>query len=154
MNLSSHFTGAPAWGRPARALAVGALTLATMVAASAQAPLPAAHAAQGVSWVNGGIGSDEARQIESEAGRYNLRLVFSEGRTNQFATDVHLRISDPAGRPVLALNDAGPLTDVQLPPGRYQVDCRFGSLQQHHSVELRPGQPTNLYLHFAQDEAR
>lgn len=132
-----------------------ALALAAVLGASlAQAAPQAVQAAAGISYVNGGIGSDEARQIESQARGYNLRLVFSEGRTNEFAADVHLRITGQDGRPVLALKDAGPLTDVRLPPGRYQVDCRFGDQQQHHSVELHEGQPTNLYLHFAHDEGR
>lgn len=130
-----------------------ALALASLLGATAaQAAPPAMQAAAVVPFVNGGIGTDEARQIESQARGYNLRLVFSEGRTNEFAADVHLRITGPDGRPVLALKDAGPLTDVRLPPGRYQVDCRFGDQQQHHSVELHEGQPTNLYLHFAHDE--
>lgn len=138
--------------RPARALAFAALALASALGGTAaQAgpqPTPSIH------YVNGGIGSDEARRIEAQAGDYNLRLVFSEGRTNEFAANVHLRITGQDGHPVLALNDAGPLTDVQLPPGRYRVECRFAGQQQQHSVDLREGQPTNLYLHFAHDEGR
>jgi len=132
------------------------LLLAGVMAAGASlaqtaAPIHPANASATVAYVNGGIGKNEADRIEAQAHGYNLRLMFSEGRTNAFVSDVHLRIADQAGHQVLALRDAGPLTNVKLPPGRYQVDCSFGHMQRHNSVELKDGQPVDLYLHFPHD---
>lgn len=132
--------------RAALMLAAIMLAGASHAQATGASPLPAT-----VAYVNGGIGKNEAGRIEAQSASYNLRLMFSEGRTNAFVSDVHLRIADQAGHPLLALRDAGPLTNVKLPPGKYQVDCSFGHMQRHNSVELKDGQPVDLYLHFPHD---
>ena len=132
-----------------QALRFGLLLAAGLAAGASQAQTTVA--ASSVAYVNGGIGKTEAERIEAQARGYNLRLMFSEGRTNSFISDVHLKIVDQAGHQVLALRDAGPLTNIKLPPGKYQVDTSFGRMQHHNSVELKDGQPVDLYLHFPHD---
>ena len=51
-----------------------------------------------------------------------------------------------------ALDHAGPLTDVSLPAGHYRVVADFGGVERSGSVDVKPGQPANLYLHWPKDE--
>ncbi|HEV8689740.1 MAG TPA: hypothetical protein VGQ91_05550 [Ideonella sp.] len=103
-------------------------------------------------YINGGIGTTEVSRIEAQAPAYNLRLVFSEGLKNDYISNVALRILDGQGREVLALDDAGPLTSVRLPAGHYVVDAKYGQLERRNPIELKPGAPVDLYLHFPNDE--
>ena len=112
----------------------------------------AATAGANPDYVNGGIGSNEVAQIEAQAHNYNLRLVFSEGPKNDYVSNVSLRILNGQGHEVLTLGDAGPLTSVRLPAGHYVVDAKFGSMERHSTIELKPGAPVDLYLHFPNDE--
>jgi hypothetical protein len=137
MNTASRFT---------RSMLGGAAALLLAAAASA-APAATPH------YVNGGIGHEQAREIQHQAGRYDLRMTFSEGRHNAYASGVKLDIANAHGRRVLALRDAGPLTDVQLPPGRYRVKARFGDMTRVQHVQLAHGKPVDLFVHFPHDAA-
>ena len=105
----------------------------------------------GVAYMNGGISKEQVKQIEHHDQRYNLHVVLSEGRHNDYVTGVRLRIADTHGKEVLRLADAGPLTDVKLPPGTYKVHADFGRMQRGYVVQLKDREPFNLYLHFPHD---
>jgi hypothetical protein len=104
--------------------------------------------AANVPYINGGIGRGEVKHIEAQQDAYNLRLTFSEGPKNDYVTNVVLRIADSQGRTVLALDDAGPLTQVKLAPGRYSVSTRYGDNERTQAVEVRAGAPSELNLHY------
>lgn len=122
--------------------------------------LPAALALVSVTWfaappaqaepayISGGIGQQESQLIESQQAGYNLHMVFSEGPKNNYVTNVTLRIADSRGRTVLALDDAGPLTNVALPPGHYSVSTRYGPHERVHAIDVKAGTPVDLYLHY------
>ena len=101
-----------------------------------------------VPYINGGIGRGEVKRIEANQADYNLRLSFSEGPKNDYVTNVVLRIADSQGHTVLALDDAGPLTQVKLAPGRYSVSTRYGDNERTQAVEVRAGAPSELNLHY------
>ena len=101
-----------------------------------------------VPYINGGIGRGEVKHIEANQSEYNLRLTFSEGPKNDYVTNVVLRIADAKGHTVLALDDAGPLTQVKLAPGRYSVSTRYAENERTQAVEVRAGTPAELNLHY------
>ena len=149
----------------ARALgALGALALALagagLAATGAQAAVPGDRSASaevvaghehGVPYLNGGVSQDQVVAMRHQAGDYNVHLVFSEGRHNDYAAGVGLRLVDEHGRTVLNLAQAGPLTDAHLPPGRYTVASDFGGQRRRDPVDVEKGRPADLYLHFAHD---
>lgn len=104
--------------------------------------------AQNAPYINGGIGRGEVHQIESQQADYNLHLTFSEGPKNDYVTHVVLRIADSRGRTVLALDDAGPLTNVMLPAGTYSVSTRYAGDEKTQKVTVGSGRPTELNLHY------
>ena len=116
------------------------------LAGAAMAGLPCW--AQNAPYVSGGIGRGEVRKIEGMEAGYNLQMTFSEGPRNAYVTNVVLRIADSGGRTVLALDDAGPLTNVKLPPGTYSVSTRYGSNEKTQKVTVPAGKPVELNLHY------
>ena len=119
---------------------------------SASADVVRDHVA-GHAYQNGGIGKAEVTEMQRHMAPYNLRISFSEGRHNAFAADVKLRITDATGKRVFGLGHAGPLTDVSLPAGHYRVLADLGGVKRVASVDLKPGQPASLALHWPKDAA-
>jgi hypothetical protein len=115
-------------------------------------PAVVRSAVDGHRYQNGGIGTDEVRAMQRQAGPYDLHLSFSEGARNAWVTDVGLAISSARGRQVFALKHAGPLTDVELPAGRYLVVAESGGVRRTGSVAVKPGAPARLNLHWPRDE--
>jgi hypothetical protein len=139
--------------------AAAALTLAALCSGSTAAARDLSASAEvvrgsidGHLYQNGGVGRDEVSEMRRQMAPFDLRLVFSEGRQNDYAADLKLRILDAAGRPVFGLDHAGPLTDVALPAGRYQVVARFGGVERSARVDVEPGRPVDVRLHWPKDE--
>jgi len=106
----------------------------------------------GHAFQNGGVSKDQVAEMNHRMAPYNLRLTFSEGRHDDYVAGLDLKITDAAGRPVFTYGDAGPLTDVKLPAGRYRVDANFGGVTRSGSVDVKPGEHAVLYLHWPRDE--
>ncbi|MDE2456731.1 MAG: hypothetical protein KGL43_24345, partial [Burkholderiales bacterium] len=99
----------------------------------------------------GGYGEDEEHAIEQAGKDYSLHLTFSVGPHNDYTGPVKLQIEDKAGKSVFALDGAGPLTDVALPPGAYRVKADYGEVEQAARVEIKAGSPRVLHLHWNHD---
>lgn len=111
------------------------------------------HATQnGHAYQNGGVTRGDVATMEHRIKPYNLRMMFSEGRFNDFVTGLQLTITRDKGNEVFALDDAGPLTDVALPAGTYRVTADFGGVKRSGTVVLKPGEPAALNLHWPKDE--
>lgn len=139
------------------ALAAAAALSTALVPASAR-EVPAPHIDRGTvnghAYQDGGIGKDQRARMAREAQRYDLHLFFSEGPRHAALSDVKLDIFDPSGRDVFSLADAGPRTDVQLPPGRYRVVASAGGIERSTRVDVAAGKVTSADVHWANDPAR
>jgi hypothetical protein len=96
----------------------------------------------------GGYGVEQVATMKRDQGSYNLRMTFSEGEHDQFVAALKLRIKDAAGNQVFAYDDAGPLTDVDLPAGSYRVVAEYGGVQRSGNVHIGPGAHADLNLHW------
>ncbi|KQV78900.1 hypothetical protein [Rhizobacter sp. Root1221] len=130
----------------------GAFTVASARDLSASADVVRGSVAHHA-YQNGGASQSQVSDLRHHMEPYDLHLAFSEGKHNAYAADVKLRITDARGREVFGLKDAGPLTDVNLPAGRYRVMAEFGGVRRGGSVDVKPGQPASLYLHWPRDAA-
>jgi hypothetical protein len=99
-------------------------------------------------YVNGGVGADEQAAMRSLAGEFPLRIVFSEGKDNEFLADVPMMISDAGGNSIFALRGAGPMLYVMLPQGRYKVSAEFGGVIQTQQVEVAGGKSRDMHFHW------
>ncbi|MDH0301920.1 MULTISPECIES: carboxypeptidase regulatory-like domain-containing protein [unclassified Pseudomonas] len=98
----------------------------TLVAADPNAPVDPqgvqlqAQEQNGIRYLQGGIGQDEANALRRTPG-YNLHITLSTGPEGKFQRGASLVIESAQGNQLLALQDVGPLIYVQLPPGHYRV---------------------------------
>jgi hypothetical protein len=71
------------------------------------------------------------------------------GARNGQRAPLSLRIDNLKGLRVHAVDDAGPLIDVPLPPGTYHVTMQFGTVRRSYTMTLEPGASFDLYLRLA-----
>jgi hypothetical protein len=96
-----------------------AAVLAAALQANA-ATLPQPKTENGVTYINGGVGQDEAAAMKEQAKNYPMSMMFSAGKENEFVLDVKLTIKDKGGKEILS-TAAGPIMLVKLPAGTYDV---------------------------------
>jgi len=101
----------------------------------------------GVAYITGGVGSDEADAVRSVANQYSLRLTFVTSR-GHFLSDVDVEIVGPSGASVLETRTLGPYLYVSLPPGRYQVAAHTAHARETRVVLVNASQGTNVQFAF------
>lgn len=112
------------------------VVLAALLGAGAHAqpaPLPAVQHANGIAYLSGGIGKDEAHAIEQVSKQWPLTLEFAvqDGQHADFTAGVHVRVRDAKNHTVLQATADGPYLLARLRPGRYTVDAeRQGQTRQ------------------------
>ncbi len=74
-----------------------------------------------VTFVNGGVGSDEQNAMQALGPDYNLHLLFSINGTGEYVSDVKVLIVDSSGNILLETVSDGPMLFAKLKPGRYSV---------------------------------
>jgi hypothetical protein len=122
------------------------------LAAAASLPAQAAEMAtisnSTVAFVDGGIGASDEAAMRKIAKDYPLRMTFSGGKSNEFVADADVKITDAKGNLVLALNDAGPMTDVALPAGDYRIRAEVQGQVETREVKLDGKDARDLYFHW------
>jgi hypothetical protein len=107
--------------------------------AYAQAPLPREHTVGAVSYVSGGIGSDEAQALREASVDYPLMLELAAaagGPRDEYISNAEVRIADSRGTLLLDARADGPLLLVRLPAGRYVVDVQWNGVHRQKTVEI------------------
>ena len=105
----------------------------------------------GITYLSGGIGEDEARAIGQAQG-YNLHMTFAIGPENKYVPDVYVTVQSASGQTLLTLSDAGPLVYVQLPPGKYSVVATRNGEERRDTAEVGSGAARNLVFHWNSSE--
>jgi hypothetical protein len=102
----------------------------------------------GISYMSGGIGLDEARFIQQSSG-YNLHMSFSVGSKNEYLPNEDVVVQNSQGHPIFTLNQAGPLVYVQLPAGKYTVVTTRHGEKRSSSVDIGNGSAHALNIHWS-----
>jgi len=84
--------------------------------------LPHVKQENGISYISGGAGSDEADALNSMSGQFNLKLTMTIP-SGQFTTPRKLRLEDAHGKPVLEIEPSGPIFLAKMPAGEYVVQA-------------------------------
>jgi hypothetical protein len=116
---------------------------------------PAIAAAQpkeqnGVTYINGGVGTDEQNAMKALKADYNLRLTFATKQTGAYRSDVQLDIADTKGGSVLSVANAGPMFFAKLPPGTYRISASAEGKTFKRTVRLGGG-AKEMTLHWEND---
>jgi hypothetical protein len=105
----------------------------------------------GITYLSGGIGEDEARAIGQAQG-YNLHMTFAIGPENKYVPDVDVTVQNASGQTLLTLSDAGPLVYVQLPPGKYSVVATRNGEERRDTADVGSGAARKLVFHWNSSE--
>lgn len=111
-----------------------ALTFVSLFMLFAAYPVVAADgqivtSANGIKYVTGGIGDEEATAIRGMAKNFSLNLVFSEGSGGKI-TGVDVVIYSNQGNVVFRIKSASPFLYVALPEGKYRVVANYDGQKQ------------------------
>lgn len=74
-----------------------------------------------ISYINGGIGDEELAQFKQQSAQYNLHLMLS-ATNGDYVSNIHVRVLDSAGAPLLDVPESGPYLYVALPAGSYTLE--------------------------------
>lgn len=92
----------------------------------------------GITYVCGGVGSDDAERMKRAARNYDLMLTFATS-TGSYLSDVQVNIADPRGHSLLNTTCSGPIMLVDLPKGgRYHIRGESGGRAASGVALLRP----------------
>jgi hypothetical protein len=98
------------------------------------AAAPQVQSADGIRYLNGGAGEEARAAMDARRGEFPLRLVFSVA-SGAYAVADHVEVSGAKGR-VFAVDNAGPMLLVQLPPGDYTVAASYGGKTERRKVRV------------------
>jgi len=96
--------------------------------------MPFAEAANGISYVTGGIGQDQQLGMKEARGNCKLRLTFTAKGSGAYVADVHLYLRCPKGEELLNVNAAGPLFYAHVPSGKYAIVLERQGRTQTRSI--------------------
>ena len=88
-----------------------------------------------VSYVSGGVGTDESKALQHAQSQWPLSLRFT-GPGSDFLADVHVRVVDAHSGEVLNATSRGPYMLVKLRPGRYTVHAQYKDHDQSKAVTV------------------
>lgn len=133
-------------------LATSAITLGFAVTAFAagQGGLPEAKTQGSITYVSGGIGSDEAAAMKQEQSRYPLSLIFSEGARGEYLAQIQVTIKSKDGKTLLQTVADGPIMLVRLPAGDYRIDAQAEGRTLEREAKVRATGDTQLAFNWPQ----
>ncbi|MGO4762248.1 carboxypeptidase regulatory-like domain-containing protein [Cupriavidus sp. 2KB_3] len=116
--------------RPGRTDAVAAIGLA-------DAGVATLHEQQrdGLAYLSGGIGLDEAAAMRQAAPNYSLRLTFM-GSRGEYLSDVATEIFLEDGKQVFSVISEGPFLFIRLQPGTYRVVTRADGVERTNRLTV------------------
>lgn len=103
---------------------------------------PAVQTQGDISYITGGIGERETKDLRSQRGKYGLRIV-NAGAKGGFTGSTHITIKDRKGHEMLD-TDGGPLFYANLPAGKYTVIATTEEHKQTKKIIIARHKPTNL----------
>ena len=98
--------------------------------------LNATSAAQSaIPWMSGGIGEEARDAMRASASRYNVHIVFSRADGSYLAT-IPFAVARRGGEVILAGVSDGPLLNLSLEPGNYDLMAEFDGKRQTRRLQL------------------
>lgn len=97
-----------------------------------------------VTYVTGGIGSDERTALEAQKRQYNFTML-SANTKGELTGDTQVIIRDSAGNEVLNTT-AGPLLFANLPDGTYTLEATNEGQVKTQKIFVRGGKQSHVHL--------
>lgn len=134
----------PTLRQTATVLLCGAALLGALAARAAN---PEIHFTNGIEYMSGGVGSDEAQFMATVSPRWAATLEFAvkdpaDKRAADFAANVKVQVRDVDGKALLDATAEGPFMLARLEPGRYQVEATLNGQTLRQELTVRAGEPS------------
>ena len=118
-------------------LAIGCAGMAFAQADPGAPPPPQVRSANGIDYVNGGVGVEARDAIGLLQPGFDLKLVFSNPSGEYVVAD-HVSVKGRSGA-VFDVDRAGPLLLVKLPPGKYTIVASVEGKTEQRAVSVGTG---------------
>jgi len=89
----------------------------------------------GISYLSGGVGTEERDAMQAMSGRFNLELTIATP-SGKYLGDSTLYIDDPQGKTILEVRTDGPLFMAKLPPGEYVIRALTEGRETNRTVSI------------------
>lgn len=123
-----------------------AAAIASQATPASQPSLAVRQGSDGASFINGGAGSEERRNMASQRGQFPLKVVLS-AQQGEYILAENFRLTANKGQPLLDVGDVGPWVMVSAPPGSYTLEVSYKGKTQRRSVKIGKS-PTEVNLRF------
>ncbi|MGZ3157541.1 MAG: hypothetical protein ACXU7H_00520 [Burkholderiaceae bacterium] len=107
---------------------------------------PQPQTENGITYLCGGIGEEQASFMKQSKGDYDLMLTFAT-RSGEYIADVDVGIKDAKGKSVLQTNCGGPILLVNLPrSGVYRVQAQAENYSLRKTVTVKAKGPARAVV--------
>lgn len=111
---------------------------------SASGDIPVGHN-NGVAYVTGGVGQDEAAAFRGLASGYNMRATFTTG-AGEYLSGVAVQVLRSDGSVAFSATSDGPYLYARLPQGRYRVVATLDGVQRSRELYIPARGSTRVSL--------
>ncbi|MEX3960014.1 carboxypeptidase family protein [Trinickia symbiotica] len=111
-------------------------------ATAATTALPPARHQGDITYLSGGVGSDQAAAIKQAMHDYPLALEFvgkTKSNGNEYLADVPVKVIGTHGETMLSTDAQGPFMLLSLPKGRYVVTASHDGKTERRTVDIGSG---------------
>lgn len=105
-----------------------------------------------ITFVSGGVGSDERNAMQAVRADYNLSVLFSLQGTGEYLSEVLVNISDSKGNTLLETVADGPMLLAKLKPGSYIVTVELNGQVAQSKAPIFGKRRTSLSFIYPEEE--
>ncbi|WP_156125789.1 carboxypeptidase-like regulatory domain-containing protein [Paraburkholderia kururiensis] len=104
-------------------------------AVAAQAPRLDVHYANGIAYVSGGVGQDEADAMRAVRADYSMRATFATS-AGTYLSDVAVRVENADGSTLFTTRSDGPFLYAKLPAGHYRLVATSDRIERARTIDI------------------
>ena len=125
---------------------IAGMAFAAPAFSSMGAHLPAEHKAGPVTYMSGGVGTDEANAMKAVEHRYNLALEFVQKARprDEYLADIGVKVKEHSGKMLLNVDSNGPFLLSRMPAGKYTITASNDGHVLTKVAEVTPKHPARL----------
>ena len=115
------------------------------------AQIPEVQYSGDLSFIAGGIGSDESEAIQADAKKWPLMLQFSQIDSKgwgSWISGARVQVSDKQNQQIFDFVCDGPFLLLGLKPGQYVIEATYDGVSQKRVVLIRPNQSEKQSIYW------
>lgn len=98
--------------------------------------------------MTGGIGEEDAAMMHANAKKFTLNLLFSEGTSGRWVTDLNVNIYNEQSESVFRIVGSKPMLYVNLPAGTYTILANNNSQKLRHKFTVEDSVNQRIILNW------